>query len=55
VKIKVGALVVAQRKQGKRLADLDRTALDAAGLDPNLIERLDPIAAARRRAERFER
>lgn len=52
---KVGALVVAQREQGKRLADLDRDALQAAGLDPDLVERLDPTTAARRRASRFSR
>lgn len=51
---KVGALVAAQRDAGKRLADLTAGDLEAAGLDPALTERLDPVAAARRRAARFE-
>jgi argininosuccinate lyase len=51
---KVGALVAAQRDAGKRLADLTAGDLEAAGLDPALTERLDPVAAAKRRAARFE-
>lgn len=51
---KVGALVAAQRDAGKRLADLSAADLEAAGIDPALTERLDPAAAAKRRAARFE-
>ena len=50
---KVGALVAAQRDAGKRLADLTAADLEAAGLDPALTERLDPVLAAKRRAARF--
>lgn len=50
---KVGALVAAQRDAGKRLADLGAEDLQAAGIDPALLERLDPTAAAERRAARF--
>lgn len=52
---KVGALVVAQRDAGKRLAELTAGDLEAAGLDPALLERLDPTVAAKRRAARFAR
>jgi len=52
---KVGALVAAQRDAGKRLADLAPADLQAAGIDPALHERLDPAAAAKRRAARFGR
>jgi len=45
----VGKLVVEQRAAGKRLVDLDAAALVAAGLSPALLERLDPVAAARKR------
>lgn len=50
---KVGALVAAQRAAGKRLADLTADDLVAADMDPALLERLDPVAAAKRRAARF--
>ncbi len=50
----VGALVAAQRDAGKRLTDLTAADLEAAGLDPALTERLDPVLAAKRRAARFE-
>lgn len=50
----VGQLVVAQRQIGKRLTDLDRDALQAAGLSPDLVTCLDPILSATRRAARFE-
>ena len=43
----------AQRDAGKRLADLGAEDLQAAGIDPALLERLDPTAAAERRAARF--
>jgi len=52
---KVGALVAAQRGAGKRLAELDADALKDAGFDPALIDRLDPVRAAKRRAARFGR
>ena len=52
---KVGALVANQRDAGKRLADLSPADLEAAGIDPALHERLDPHAAAKRRAARFGR
>lgn len=52
---KVGALVAAQRAAGKRLADLTADDLTAADMDPALLDRLDPVTAAKRRAARFER
>lgn len=51
----VGKLVVQQRAAGRRLADLDAAALQAAGLSPTLLDRLDPALAARRRAAKFDR
>jgi argininosuccinate lyase len=46
----IGALVVAQRGAGRRLADLGAGDLDAHGLPHALLQRLDPIEAARRRS-----
>lgn len=47
---RIGALVSATRAQGRRLATLTADDLERAGLDPALVDRLDPIASARRRA-----
>jgi argininosuccinate lyase len=49
----IGALVAGQRAKGKRLADLQLTDLEEAGLPPSLLEHLDPAASAVRRAARF--
>ncbi len=49
----IGALVAAQRAQGKRLYQLTKADLDAAGLPHSLLEHLDPATSARTRAARF--
>lgn len=48
----IGGLVTAMRGRGKRLVDLDTSDLAAAHLDAGLLERLDPIASARRRSNK---
>jgi len=47
---RIGALVSSMRGQRRRLASLTAADLDAAGLDRALLERLDPVVAARRRS-----
>ncbi len=49
----IGALVAAQRCRDKRLADLEASDLEAAGLTTSLLEFLDVRASARRRAARY--
>ncbi len=47
---RIGALVNETRGEGRRLAQLDAADLVRHGLDPALVDRLDPVAAARRRS-----
>lgn len=49
----IGALVAAQREQGRRLVDLRGEELDAAKLPRSLLDQLDLEACARRRSDRF--
>ncbi|HLT40006.1 MAG TPA: argininosuccinate lyase [Enhygromyxa sp.] len=49
----IGALVASQRAQGKRLVELSGEDLDAAGLPRSLLEQLDVIASAGKRAARY--
>ncbi|MFO7563954.1 MAG: argininosuccinate lyase [Enhygromyxa sp.] len=49
----IGALVASQRAQGKRLVELRGEDLDAAGLPRALLEQLDVVASARKRAARY--
>jgi len=50
----IGRLVVAQRGQGRRLADLQSGDLARAGLPATLVDHLDPVASAHRRSARFD-
>jgi argininosuccinate lyase len=51
----IGALVASQRAAGKRLVELSGEDLDAAGLPRSLLEQLDVVASARKRAIRYPR
>ncbi len=51
----IGALVASQRAHGKRLVELTAEDLDAAGLPHSLLEQLDVVASARKRASRYLR
>jgi argininosuccinate lyase len=49
----IGALVAAQRSNGKRLVDLTATELEPIGLPLSLLEQLDVRASASKRAARY--
>lgn len=52
---KIGALVASQRAKGKRLVELTAEDLEQAELPPSLLEQLDVVASARKRAARYSR
>jgi argininosuccinate lyase len=52
---RIGALVQQQCASGHRLADLGPDDLAAHDLPASCLERLDPVACARARTERFQK